>query len=458
MHQIFYMKKSRKYIKLLLSLFLVVIILGINSFASVVSDNDGSAFVTKAEFEGLKKNFNSQVTQYNASIDAKIDGAIGSYLAGIDLKKKKELTSILNQAGQRFISSNNCGFVTTRKGTYSKYFMNIGVCTGGAANTCRITQLQYLTGTINAPSWDTANSTNYGIFWYGTKTNSGNYKVKRYTNSYPFAAVAGVFTAGGNEGTTTSFSIPNKTFTCGSADSFQAGDDSWSITVGRAYTVNVVKTFGVQDTYYDINQNYLTGYALATDNQYFVAAEDVNKPGTEYWDYKADWYGYEIQAAGIGWGSWSNPSWTKLRVYNHYYSTINRLSIINEKITGLMNQDVFYYNGCPIFQIDDKPGKVKLELHVVNSGNYPTVFQIKKEKFDNTTISETGAKTSDYKWDDVIKVNSTSTGVDVELEIDVKKDEIYWIKARPIYTPSGTITEFTYPSIITTKKIEFEEE
>lgn len=458
MHQILYMKKSTKYIKMLLSLFLVALMMSLNSFASIISDDDGSAFVTKAEFEGLKENFNSQIDQYNASIDSKIDGAIGSYLAGIDLKKKKELTSILNQAGQKFISSNNCGFVNTRKGTYNKYFMNLGVCTGGAFTDCRITQLQYLTGSINNPAWTTVNSTNYGIFWYGTKTDSGKYKVKRYTNSYPYAAVAGVYTAGGNEGTTTTFTIPTKTFTCGSANSFQASSDSWSVTVGRAYTVTVVKSYGVQDNYYDINQNYLTGYALATGDQYFVAAEDINKPGTEYWDCQAAQYGYEIQAAGVGWTWGNNPTWTKLRVYNHYYSTIDRLVIINEKITGLMNQDVFYYNGCPIFQIDDKPGKVKLVLHIVNSGNYPTVFQIKKEKFDNTTISETGAKTSDYKWSDIIKVNSTAAGVDVELEIDVKKDEVYWIKARPIYTPSGAVTEFTYPSIITTKKIEFEEE
>ena len=43
-------------VKKLLALFLVVL-MSIDSFAAVVSDNDGSAFVTKAEFEGLKSNF-----------------------------------------------------------------------------------------------------------------------------------------------------------------------------------------------------------------------------------------------------------------------------------------------------------------------------------------------------------------------------------------------------------------
>ncbi len=62
--------------------------MSIESFAAVVSDNDGSAFITKAEFDSLKNNFQSQIDQYNTSIDSKIDGAIASYLAGITVAKK----------------------------------------------------------------------------------------------------------------------------------------------------------------------------------------------------------------------------------------------------------------------------------------------------------------------------------------------------------------------------------
>lgn len=55
------------------------------TFASIVSDNDGSAFVTKAEFDALKNEFQTQINNYNSSIDGKIDGAIASYLAGIQI-------------------------------------------------------------------------------------------------------------------------------------------------------------------------------------------------------------------------------------------------------------------------------------------------------------------------------------------------------------------------------------
>ena len=50
---------------------------------AVVSDNDGSAFITKAEFDSIKNDFQTQIDQYNTSIDRKIDGTIASYLAGI---------------------------------------------------------------------------------------------------------------------------------------------------------------------------------------------------------------------------------------------------------------------------------------------------------------------------------------------------------------------------------------
>ena len=76
------MNKSTRIVKRLLALFLVVL-MSINSFAAVVGDNDGSAFITKAEFDSLKNDFQAQIDQYNTSIDSKIDGAIAGYLAGI---------------------------------------------------------------------------------------------------------------------------------------------------------------------------------------------------------------------------------------------------------------------------------------------------------------------------------------------------------------------------------------
>ena len=61
------MRKSTRIVKRLLALFLVVL-MSINTLGAVVSDNDGSAFITKAEFDSLKNNFQSQIDQYNTSV------------------------------------------------------------------------------------------------------------------------------------------------------------------------------------------------------------------------------------------------------------------------------------------------------------------------------------------------------------------------------------------------------
>ena len=89
------MNKVIRLIKKLTALF-IVLVFCIESLAAVVSDNDGSAFITKAEFDSLKNNFQSQIDQYNTSIDSKIDGAIASYLAGIKVEKETILANLVS--------------------------------------------------------------------------------------------------------------------------------------------------------------------------------------------------------------------------------------------------------------------------------------------------------------------------------------------------------------------------
>ena len=89
------MKRSSSFIKRKIALFLVLL-LSIESFAAVVGDNDGAAFITKAEFDSLKNDFQSQLDRYNSSLDNKIDGAIASYLSGIKINAKKNITPLIS--------------------------------------------------------------------------------------------------------------------------------------------------------------------------------------------------------------------------------------------------------------------------------------------------------------------------------------------------------------------------
>ena len=92
------MRFSMKYINKTIISIITVLILIFNSgaYSAVVSDNDGSAFISKAEFDSLKNNFQSQLDAYNTSIDAKIDSAISSYLAGIKIENEEQCALMLS--------------------------------------------------------------------------------------------------------------------------------------------------------------------------------------------------------------------------------------------------------------------------------------------------------------------------------------------------------------------------
>ena len=86
---------------------MIIIAMSFGSIAAVVSDNDGSAFITKSEFDSLKNDFQAQINQYNTSIDSKIDAAISQYLTGIKVSTKTTLKSILNDINSYGYNYNN---------------------------------------------------------------------------------------------------------------------------------------------------------------------------------------------------------------------------------------------------------------------------------------------------------------------------------------------------------------
>ena len=88
------MKKFSKIGKRVLAFFLVAL-MNINSYAAVGA-NDGSAFVTKAEFDALVNTFNEQMDSYADSLVSKVDGAIANYLASLSSFRIVEQDNIYN--------------------------------------------------------------------------------------------------------------------------------------------------------------------------------------------------------------------------------------------------------------------------------------------------------------------------------------------------------------------------
>lgn len=88
-----YMKKV---IKRIIVLF-IILASALEVFAAVVSDNDGAAFITKAEFDSLQNNFQSQIDSFNKSVDSKIDNTIANYLASVVIARNKVLSPNINE-------------------------------------------------------------------------------------------------------------------------------------------------------------------------------------------------------------------------------------------------------------------------------------------------------------------------------------------------------------------------
>ena len=79
-------------------LYIVVlnIIMCMASFAAVVSDNDGAAFITKAEFDSLKNDFQQELVSNNSSLDNKIQSVIASYIEGVKNQKTEVINPIVS--------------------------------------------------------------------------------------------------------------------------------------------------------------------------------------------------------------------------------------------------------------------------------------------------------------------------------------------------------------------------
>ena len=105
-----------------ISLLFICFIMCYNGFAAIVSSDDGNAFITKHDFEELKKNLNAQIDNYNNSLSDKISGKIASYVSGIGLGVKVLTTvpyaSWESVTALNYPIENEYNYSTSRKTTF----------------------------------------------------------------------------------------------------------------------------------------------------------------------------------------------------------------------------------------------------------------------------------------------------------------------------------------------------
>ena len=89
--------------------FILVLVINFNTYAAV-GGNDGSAFVTKAEFDAIVNTFNEQMDNYESSLVSKIDGAIANYLTSLSdevTMTLDDLSSRVKRAGNEYVTFYN---------------------------------------------------------------------------------------------------------------------------------------------------------------------------------------------------------------------------------------------------------------------------------------------------------------------------------------------------------------
>ena len=267
----------------------VVLLLSIENIAAVVGDNDGAAFITKAEFESLKNDFQTQINRYNTSLDSKIDGSIASYIAGIKIEKTSMIDNLLYKlnsantlsfAYPTYDASANRAYVSVSGGlSLYKYPYDLN---GWRTFVVETNENHYETGTSN-------------LIWY-YQLNNGNYYLMGRAPDYirSLVLIAGSSMTSKNGDGLLTFGKAVSYSGTGDTASFSKGSLSTSVDdTGRISYLNSSGTgWSTQTIYYTFLKIYIGG--TFTDYKYIVPAGTINttlyasdydKRGTRNWEY-----------------------------------------------------------------------------------------------------------------------------------------------------------------------------
>ena len=415
------MSKSTRIIKIFLALFLVVL-LSCEGFAAVVSDNDGAAFITKAEFDSLKTNFQSQIDSYNTSIDNKIDSAIAGYLAGIKVDQKFNGDNYISRIGDvRFytqaktlntssVDDIRYGWMVRAFGSTTTdwesrlYFENSNIGSwlySSDGNHLRSGNLVYggtvdnyfyevedveIDGTVYKALKDTTSKRimhyfgAYGSCWSGASVSTlvGSITMEPYnldlssyyTNmvepwSYPWSELGMNMTAEGQK-----FNIWSRSNnTTDDLSGYYYFNNQWNspnIDI-NTFTTSAFTNFEVVKTFY--------GNEWYGQDTWFSHHNDTRGTNTvDGWDYYrvytgiGGWHQGDIgytNASGVdeSWISYTKGTpWVKYRMPKFVAKKSGQL--VNAAASKLLKTDIYPWSGVPLTKFKDKTVKLEVELKV----------------------------------------------------------------------------------------------
>lgn len=438
-------------IKKLISFILFISVIGSSEFfAAIVSDNDGAAFITKAEYDSYRNNFQQQLNQFNTSIDDKLNSAISSYLEGI--KVKKELIEDFIGAGhgtREFVRTFGLQN-TNRLGDFARGISAVAIEGCSNDQTWRSTDDAYFN--MMLMTFDTGYAAEpYAVSVGGTigkdmllyirdSSFDSIYKVaSSQLECVPFTAWYGYFTGHSSYPQSTGYTKPAnfKIERSGNTWGYQSG--TLTVNAGnRDYTCYPNSVFLSLDTVKTENVlNLLAGSTVPTAKLYTLHLDDRSKigPQSTYVPINKGWLrirynGSHPQDSANNWlGDY------RLITYHHDYKNIYALSdLIVDTLSSSVDSPVRYYSGLPLFKAS-QDGTVTMKIKIVNGGNETSEVAIKSGQFENVTFSKgisLDSASANWEVNDVKTWPSNfNSNQEYKLEFDVKNGKYYYIKVLP---------------------------
>ena len=470
-------------------------LLSINSFAAVVADNDGSAFITKAEFDNLKNNFQSQLDSYNTNIDAKIDSAIAGYLAGINVESEKNIDSLLNK-----LSSTRRTFLSTIANPTTSKQENLYISTNGVWLIFRPMAEQdgpeywsgyELSGINNYQPPHIKTTRELNNLTSGDRKGNGKYvfvdpvtdvttEDEYYiTDEYLKDLKYIIWSVGGK---TTYYDGGNKQITV-QPNAKDSPAISWSATYNwtgtnertvakqnRTGTFQDEKITAAETLYLDIKNydfdttksgiNPIPWINYVSGGQIFESTEMgcLKSKDQYYWSHRVT--NFSLGTSGPqSYGARYDSSGNVVESINsHLESNKIPLSFNVPKITGVKGTKIvlkdvstisgvrsYYYSGLPLCVVE-KEGELKVEIRITLNGTGATNFTLAlaKEPFSNIEINNEAESKILYRTSKSITDSDINSNI---LKFTIEKDKFkgfknntVWIKAKATNGTDSSIT------------------
>ena len=450
-------KKNLMFAKSIISILLVLII-GVNSYAAVVSDNDGAAFISKAEFDSLRTNFQSKINEFNTSIDNKIEAAISSYLKGMKASKETKQDNLYNRFATT-VKWSSVPIQTTslkyRVKSFSALFFQGDGYSSSNQLLCR-----FMSGSKDTTSSGTGL---YNLFQKDSNTNvkyyygyvSGEYCTTNYT-------LSGVFMFSGT-------SISGITYPSGAVNASRASyPDStsyeWNGGGGSHHWYTSTPNtsgWGAKKSYWSRSDSYNNGTVYKCID--YMSSGSVSTSSYRMIDFNNRVGGYSETGANTNYRSYITPSYTLSTaiMYNggaggsptisddhaYFYPQTYDLKVSDLYSWAAylaLNRNIYLYQGLPLFKSTGK-GKAKCSftLYTSDSSAANVTFYLRdnsffangtpsgNQNFNVWRVASDGTKT--LIGNNVTYI-SVSRSTKIEIEFDVQKDHEYIFKLAPSNT------------------------